>query len=347
MERLELTVVQLELTVVQLEEAKRFIQTDTVPHLRLALLLLDNAAEVLMHRAVQEELAYSDWHREWHAQMAAFLRRKPDDDGKTRHRLSQLAARIIPEKRKHKLGKYYNEKVDFLSQELHHMSVPVARVLKHIHDYRNEAYHNDRIRPDSIRPAVLILFDVVCTLLATLRQHAAMSWHAGDSEAWLERYGVSWFGYNADEIQAAISRALRLGLPLDTDDIRAALATHLTSRLDGIDDSIKFIAQNARPHRSGEEVLKAVQYWNTDRDGPPRGDGDPAFLQFRPQHTLASIERWRERITALGGIADKLELFNLFADIEDDFEPLERSLNEAAGLIDRAIQAEIDLLRGK
>src|SRR5208337_3473140 len=103
----------------------------------------------------------------------------------------------------------------------------------------------------------------------------------------------------------------------------------------------------ARPHRSGEEVLKAVQYWNTDRDGPPRGDGDPAFLQFRPQHTLASIERWRERITALGGIADKLKLFNLFADIEDDFEPLERSLNEAAGLIDRAIQAEIDLLRGK
>ena len=39
----------LELTVVQLEEAKHFIQTDRIPHLRLALMLRDGAAEALMH----------------------------------------------------------------------------------------------------------------------------------------------------------------------------------------------------------------------------------------------------------------------------------------------------------
>jgi hypothetical protein len=42
-----------------------------------------------------------------------------------------------------------------------------------------------------------------------------------------------------------------------------------------------------------------------------------------------------------------LELFNWFADIEDEFEPLEALLNEVAGLIEGAIEAEVDRRRGK
>jgi hypothetical protein len=183
-------------------------------------------------------------------------------------------------------------------------------------------------------------------LLATLRPHST-TWHGGDSEAWLERFGFGRFGYNADEIQSRISEALRLELPLDAEGIRAALTAHLGSRLDGIDASIDFIIENAQPERGREEVLKAVQYWNADRDRNPWAFAEPPFLQFRPRYTLASIEQWRREVSALDGVADKLELFNWFADIEDNFEPLEGLLDEVAWLIDRAIQAEIDRRRGK
>jgi len=333
---------RLELTVVQLEEAKRFIQSDRIPYIRLALLLLDNAAEVLMHRAVQNEFIYS----EWYARMAASLRSDPYEDDEKRRLLSRFEPKVIPEKRKRTLEREFNKKVDFLSQERQHISIPVARVLKHIHHYRNEAYHNDRVRPDSIRPAVLVLFDVVCTLLATLQRHST-TWHGGDSEAWLERYGFSQFSYGADDIQTSISETFRVGLPLDIEGIRAALTTHLRSRLDGIEECIDFIMDNAQHDRSREQVLKAVQYWNANRGRDPWGYAEPAFMQFQPGNTLASIREWRQDVSALERVADKLELFNWFADIEDEFEPLEAALNEVAGLIESAIEAEVDRGRGK
>jgi hypothetical protein len=330
----------LELSVVQLEETKRFIQTGKVPYLRLALLLLDNAAEILMHRVIRDELTYS----EWYDRMATLVRTSRHEDDERYCLLSEYERRTIPKKRAKGLDRDFNQKVDFLSQERHQISLPVARILKHIHAYRNEAYHNDRVRPDSIQPAVLILFDVVCTLLSTIPPVPATR-HEGDSGAWMERYGFGRFG-DIDEIRTGISEALRLGLPLEIAGIRRALATHLSSRLDEIDENIDFIAKNARPRRDREEVLKAVQYWNVDRQRAWE-DGDPTFVQFRPRYTLASTAQWRREAAALETIADKMELFNRFADIEDAFEPLEGPLNEAAALIDRHIQGEVDERRGK
>jgi hypothetical protein len=43
---------RLRRTVVQLEEAKRFILDGEVARLRLAVILLDNAVEVILHRRV-------------------------------------------------------------------------------------------------------------------------------------------------------------------------------------------------------------------------------------------------------------------------------------------------------
>ncbi len=46
---------RLVLIVEQLEEAKRFIQADDLAHYRMALLLLDNVAEILMYRVIKDE----------------------------------------------------------------------------------------------------------------------------------------------------------------------------------------------------------------------------------------------------------------------------------------------------
>jgi hypothetical protein len=43
-------------TVVQLEESKRFILAGSIAHLRLALILLDNAIEVMMFRVLEDDL---------------------------------------------------------------------------------------------------------------------------------------------------------------------------------------------------------------------------------------------------------------------------------------------------
>lgn len=60
--RIDSDMERLHRTVVQLEEAKRFILSGDVPHLALALILLDNAAEVMMRRVVEDELDDADMY---------------------------------------------------------------------------------------------------------------------------------------------------------------------------------------------------------------------------------------------------------------------------------------------
>jgi hypothetical protein len=52
---------QLELIVVQLSECKRLLELDTAPHLRIALLLVDNVAELVMAKKISN-LMYENHH---------------------------------------------------------------------------------------------------------------------------------------------------------------------------------------------------------------------------------------------------------------------------------------------
>ena len=47
-------------TVVQLEEAKKLVEQGDVANLRLALILLDNAVDVMMHRVIEGKMMYSE-----------------------------------------------------------------------------------------------------------------------------------------------------------------------------------------------------------------------------------------------------------------------------------------------
>ena len=53
---------RLRRTVVQLEETKRFILDGEVARLRLAIILLDNAVEVMLHRRVSEDLGRANMY---------------------------------------------------------------------------------------------------------------------------------------------------------------------------------------------------------------------------------------------------------------------------------------------
>ncbi len=57
--------------------------------------------------------------------------------------------------------------------------------------------------------------------------------------------------------------------------------------------------------------------------------------------------KWRTATDVLNAIEDKLEMFDRFATIEDEFEPLEKMIDDTVSDIDRQIQHEIDVARGK
>lgn len=85
-------------TVVQLEEAKRFILNGEVARLRLAVILLDNAVEVILHRRVNDTLQRANMY-------ARMLQRFPDRqlDAKGEALRQEIAAKTIPQARQRRL----------------------------------------------------------------------------------------------------------------------------------------------------------------------------------------------------------------------------------------------------
>ena len=68
---------------------------------------------------------------------------------------------------------------------------------------------------------------------------------------------------------------------------------------------------------------------------------------FVAPHGPGAFTKWRAATDALNAVEDKLEIFDRFATIEDEFEPLETMIDGSVSDIDRQIQHEIDVMRRK
>ena len=324
-------------TVAQIEIAKGSIQSGDLAHLRVALILLDNAVEVMMHRVIKDELVHAEWYER-------MLRNFPTGplDPKGEELRSEMASRVISRRRRDEIRRYFGAKVDFL-RDRDRIPRPSARALKHLHNYRNETQHEDRVREESIRAVVMLLFDITTDFLVRLKT-GPTSWRGGADYSWVQRYGIErprlFFG--SEEMRQHIAKKLRADLPLDDAEIRDSLIVHLTERLDAMEGQLDYVRENMELKDSAE-ALRNVQFWKSS----PRYV-DPAKLSsFVARHDLASIAKWRAGVEGLNSIADKLDMFDQFATIEDDFEPLDRIIDDVAGDIDEQIQLAIDIARGK
>ncbi|MFD0576081.1 hypothetical protein [Dactylosporangium darangshiense] len=168
---------RLELVIVQFEEVKRLITVGRVPQLRLALILLDSAVELIMVRMVEAEFRherfdfdqlenlrrYEAWQHSDNPMQRRFATNGPSRD-QIAAEIRRFEPRVTSKTRRRRIDRIFDDKIDFLV-ERQLLPIDVAPALKKLHDYRNETYHRDRHRVEVIRPAVLIYFDVACTVL--------------------------------------------------------------------------------------------------------------------------------------------------------------------------------------
>jgi hypothetical protein len=325
---------RLRRTVVQLEEAKRFILDGEVARLRLAVILLDNAVEVMLHRRVSQDLGRANSY-------ARMLQRFPDGplDAEGEALRQEIAAQTIPQARQKKVARVFGERLTLLS-ERGELPAATARALRHLHDYRNELQHHDHVRPESIRPAALILFDIALDLVVTLVP-GSMSFESDDNIDWLRDYGMEPIPFGRDDLREVIAAQLRHGLPLDTDGVRAALIAHLGTRLDVMDAHRTELVGYGLSPTDLAEMLRHHQRWE---QGLP--DGPPNATDIAPFDRLGSLGRWRSDVAGLTSISYKLELFDRFGTLEDELEPLERGLQEVVDAIEAAGEVASDIARG-
>jgi hypothetical protein len=255
-----------------------------------------------------------------------------------------MESHVIPPRRQKEIHRVFGEKIKFLSDDHDKIPVPCARALKHLHDYRNETQHHDEVREESIMAATLVYFDIAADFLVRLAP-GTTSWIGGNNYDWLKKYGIQEKHPRPDETRSRIAEVLRADLPLDIDGIRIALATHLKDRIEVMENQLVFVEECLPAQLRAETPLKIVQFWHQN-PMPPNASIEQVH-EFVPAHGTDAFTKWRTATDSMNQLGDKLEMFDRFATIEDEFEPLERIIDDTVSDIDRQIQREIDVARGK
>jgi len=326
----------------QIEQAKKFIATDKIPFLRMALLLLDNAAEVLMYRKVENEFLWDDSHKKLFEYAKQSLSGNQFEEWNEKSKIN-----IINAKRKKVILKYFDEKVKFLSEDRTFIKQPVAMVLSSFHRYRNEAYHRDIIRHETIRPVVVVLFEIVCDMLIDLPP-SGYGYSSGQdwSEYFLKYEFPDKYLFPKNGLQL-ISDKLKIGVASDFQSLKADLIMHLKGRIEDMLSNIKFIMTDGwNNNKSLDETLKLIQLFGIVKK-VERNEFEEKAMKFTPQFTLSNFKEWKRKADELSIYEDKYDLFNAFSVLEKEFEGLEGIVQDAAIELDGYIQMQIDASLGK
>lgn len=329
---------RLELIVVQLEEAKGLIEKGRVPYLRLAFILLDSVTELILHRTVQTALSDQEMLT---GLLSTYKELAAKGHVKAAEEIPSIEARIIPKSQLKNIDRNFDAKVALLVDR-GTLDPAFGPVLQKLHKYRNEMYHRDKLRREVLRPATLIYFDSACTALDSYNQQC-MAYGSTPLGPELTRFtGGRMAGFMEQGLPQRIAAQLRREVGLDLPQVRSALAQYLDARLDEIGDGLTFIEDNLGvPHLVPGDALRLVQ---------ANLAANPTLEQVRGKkypYSKADMERWRNEISALKSISDKHDLVREYAAIEDAFEPLEQLVDKAVMDVDREVQLQIDIARGK
>jgi hypothetical protein len=320
----------------QLDEALRYIRGDRLEQVRLALLLLDNAAELQLQQRVTSELQ-SEEIRERIRSMA--MSRPPERRGEVADLINWQP---LTPAQKRQLEHSFADKLRFLSQRHEVLDRRLAEVVRYLHRYRNEAYHRARVRPETIRTATVILFEANCLLLLSVFRVTV--WSSAADYTWLaERFAPAraktllW-----DEDLAAIVDELRAGVLPTVASVAETLVEHLESRFAELWDALDFVVDNS-PLASRDDAVRFAQL-------DPSVDGryiEELLSSFRPKWSEQTVTQLESRIPEIEAAPTRLDAFAIFSDLETDLESVERPVLDVASSIDQGIQLEVDRLMGK
>jgi hypothetical protein len=343
---------ELERAAVQLWEAKRLFAHRDVAHCRLALLLLDNAAETSLRRTARHSMLWADSYEH----MAYALRAVEPHDSAGRKLKRDILARTVSKSKRRQIERNFAALVDYVVEQAP-SALPSenAACLKILHRYRNAAYHQDAARADVLQPAVQIYFYLCCQLL---RAEYAI-WHEiarapdtilallGDtsrSTEWPDGF------FDTQTLAELVSLRLLDDLELDHSSVANALADHLAARLTALSRHIETIGEivggGRLPWVDRTLTLRLVQLAPRTRE---EAEADvPADFWVRPLPvTPAVLESWVSAVDELRLAPDAYLALREFAEVEEPLESLEGPVGRFIEEFEREQQQRSDEARGK
>ncbi|MGK5555862.1 hypothetical protein ACSNOI_30020 [Actinomadura kijaniata] len=336
---------QLERTTVQLWEARRLAKYNDVPHGRLALLLLDNAAEIVLRRSSSAMMYSVDLHEGLLRQLDGI------ETAEAQELRAELEPKTLTKKERRAIDREFNALVDFVfGDEACSMDADLASCLKILHRYRNAAYHRDLVNTDVLSSAIQIYFYLCCKLLKN--QRFWIDQIDAAPPAILEIFGEhpprgSWptGAFSSRELGNLVADWFLVEMKVDHVQIAAVLSDHLAARIDALEKNLDEIADYFPP-LARPQALRLVQL--APKDPEEAAQGAPADFWTRPLPVTTDVlDGWKAEALKIRKMSTAHSALVAFADIESHVAGIEEPTEALIEQIDREVQMEIDLRRGK
>jgi hypothetical protein len=322
----------------QLDEARLYIQDGRPEHLRLALLLLDNCAEMQMAEHIRSEFA----HERIMERLHRFCLAVPSHAKIPTPLDEVMSYKPLTVREKRSIDRNFDDKIRYMVERSKSLPDALGGPLQHLHRYRNEAYHRSQVRPRTLRAACLILFELNCEMLLVV-QRGTISIPSDVDFSWIkERFGI-------DHIRSfgsvpCVVDQLRCGVIPEVSDVATVLADYMDDRFADFYGSISEICEYIQKGSGLERGLAEAYEYRESRLSNPDNEIPPPKLERRD---LAWFKELESKIPEIRQASTRLDAFRRFAEIERALEPVETAVIEVVVEIDNHIQQQIDIMRGK
>jgi hypothetical protein len=334
---------RLRLIYEQLDEAKTYLLRGSLLNLRLALILADNAAELLMFNVLENKFSRDEWLRP--------LRKNYEKLGLP---LDPVLQPKYSDEERARAEKEFEPMVLLLQHRLSQLSPSDATVLRISHRLRRDAFHRGQLREDILGPIVRLLFTTVVRLTESLRLGTVVMEFPldEDDKVFLRRFGMeeAFLSYS-EETRNTFSTKLLEGAEFDMVSFRIALTEDMVGRTEALLNQLSAFYDDDR--QKNEELFR-YQFWqeNAAQDERPQGSTfDAAFATWQTNASPLVTVEWLRRFKA--SVRRKLQsqhpsqVLAGYWGLEKDFAAKEDFVERHVAAVDSAIQLELDIARGK
>ena len=321
----------------QIETAKTHILTGTVLDCRLALILLDNVAELLMFRALRERFSLEDMF---------YSRNEAAQFGGLRTAPYTAKERAAAERE-------FEPKLRILGFRMGKIAPDERAVLKVCHRLRCEAFHSGVLRRSILSQTVSLLYTTTVGLTTQLPASSftlPAPTPAEPDARFLERFELRDAVLLAtDEGRRQIATRLLEGITVDPQVFAQTLSRDLVERIDEhVIGGLHYLADGR--DADIDRNLQYTQFWRKRgialaEAGVREPTLEGAYQQWKAdggaKYTLQKIAGWRRQAAALQRCARPSRAIDRWWAIDSRIQPLELDILEAVGRYDDWINDEV------
>ncbi len=313
----------------QLDFALDHMALADVNYKRLALMLIDNAMELALHRHAEND-KQPDW-----------LRDKPPPE----------YLKALTEA----LGQRFEAKVRF-ARITNLISDDVAQTIDILHSYRNQLYHQGVVHEGILHGLTVLYFRVVCDVLTTIPTHG-YSWSSGHK---IPHRAIKYIGKPPFRDVFTLLPSVWARLKMVSESLPFSLVADLHSEMTAITDEterlLDFLVEADPDKRSRDEHVVDCQAWriaftekgkrfalaNACPVETVGGYVDWLAKNYKFDFRKDPVPGWRTRIAALAREDDLHMALKKHQDFMNQTTFVREAIEASAAALDQEIQRQID-----